>query len=167
MNFSFVIGIALFFFDVVSKYLTHKYLPLISYSNSTYPYGGIGIFPNFFGIEFSIIHLTNKGAAWGFFSNFQVPLLILRMIVIVGLFSFLFFYNRYSAWAIPLTLVSVGAFGNVLDYFIYGHVVDMFHFVLWGYSFPAFNVADSAITIGVAWLILHSCFFHKEQAVVS
>lgn len=162
MNLSFIIGITLFIFDAVSKYLTQKHLSMISFSNSTYPYGGIGIFPNFFGIEFSIIHLTNKGAAWGIFSNFQIPLLILRCVMITGLFGYLFFYNKNKSWEVPLTLIAVGALGNVADYFIYGHVVDMLHFVLWGYSFPAFNVADSAITIGVSWMIINSFFCHKE-----
>jgi signal peptidase II len=41
----------------------------------------------------------------------------------------------------------------VLDYLLYGHVIDFFHFVFWGYSFPIFNCADSYITLGVLGLI--------------
>lgn len=163
MNPALVIGIILFLADAASKYFTQKFLPIISFSNNAYPYGGIGVFENFFGIEFSIIHLINRGAAWGFFSDFQVPLLILRVILIAGLLYFLLFRNKQRSWAIPLTLVAVGALGNVLDYFIYGHVIDMFHFVLWGYDYPAFNVADAAITIGVFWLICLSFFCPKEH----
>jgi signal peptidase II len=123
-----------------------------------YPYGGIGIFKNLWGIEFSINHMTNKGAAWGLFGHYQLPLLIFRMGLIGGLGVYLFCFNRRFSWQIPLMLILAGAIGNVLDYFLYGHVVDMLHFVLWGYDFPVFNLADSAITIGISSLFLLSCF---------
>jgi signal peptidase II len=53
-------------------------------------------------------------------------------------------------------LIATGAIGNILDYFIYGHVVDVFYFVFWGYSFPVFNVADSIIFCGIVVLFLQS-----------
>jgi len=53
----------------------------------------------------------------------------------------------------PFALILTGAVGNVLDYFVYGHVIDMLHFVLWTYDFPVFNIADSLITLGVAGLM--------------
>lgn len=121
-----------------------------------YPYGGIPIFKNFLGIEFSISHLTNHGAAWGMLSNYQDLLLIVRIFLIIGMLVYLVYINRIKAWRFPLALMIVGATGNIIDYFIYGHVVDMLHFVLWGYDFPVFNIADSAVTIGVAWLLISS-----------
>ncbi|MBU6446833.1 MAG: signal peptidase II, partial [Verrucomicrobia bacterium] len=54
----------------------------------------------------------------------------------------------------PIWLVVTGAIGNVLDYCLYGHVIDFIHFTFWGYSFPIFNVADSCITIGILTLLL-------------
>ena len=50
----------------------------------------------------------------------------------------------------------MGALCNILDYFFYGHVIDMLHFVFWGYDYPVFNVADSFICIGVFWLFFAS-----------
>jgi signal peptidase II len=138
--------------DQLSKVLTHVYLPEMQYSVSTYPYGGIGLFKNILGIEFSLSHMTNAGAAWGAFSDYQVYLLIVRIGLLVGLAYYLLFLNRHPTWVYPLTLILVGAFSNVIDFFIYGHVVDMLHFVLWGYDYPVFNIADSAVTVGVVWI---------------
>lgn len=149
------IGIFVLVLDMASKYLTQSHLPLMQY-HWHYPYGGIGVFKDFFGIEFSISHQINRGAAWGAFSDFQVPLLYLRIVLILGLVVYAVGFNKRPSWNIPLALIVTGAAGNVLDYFIYGHVVDMLHFVLWGYDFPVFNIADSAIFIGISWLLLIS-----------
>lgn len=58
------------------------------------------------------------------------------------------------AEAIALSLILGGATGNLIDRFIHGAVVDFIHLHAMGYSFYVFNVADSAITIGVALLII-------------
>jgi signal peptidase II len=151
-----LLGFVVFFLDIVTKYLTQKYLPL-SYLNSyVYPYGGIAVFKDFMGIEFSINHTINRGAAWGILAEFQSSLLILRIFLVAALFFYLVFYNKDEFKQIPLLLIMVGAVGNVCDYFFYGHVIDMFHFIFWGYDYPVFNVADSAIFIGIVSLFLQS-----------
>ena len=121
-----------------------------------YPYGGIGVFSDFLGIQFSLVHVTNRGAAWSVFSGYQSYLMIFRMALIAGIAIYLFFYNKNKLIVLPFTLILAGAVGNILDYFVYGHVVDMFYFNLWGYSYPVFNIADTAVTVGVAWLLLQS-----------
>lgn len=152
-----LVGILVLILDQLSKGLVYLYLPVIDSSLYWYPYGGIGIFQNFAGIEFSINHMTNTGAAWGVLGNYQLPLIILRIGLIIGLCIYLFFFNRHSSWQLPLVLIIAGALGNVIDFFLYGHVVDMLHFVLWGYDFPVFNLADSAISIGIVSLFFLSC----------
>lgn len=152
-----LIGLIILTADAVTKWLTQMYIPLMDHRFPVYPYGGIGIFKNILGIEFSISYLQNTGAAWGQFSNYQLPLLILRFVFIAGLLAYLFFVNKHPNRQIPLILIITGAIGNVIDYFLYGHVIDMFHFILWGYDFPVFNVADAAISIGIIWLLLTSC----------
>ncbi|CUI17745.1 putative lipoprotein signal peptidase LspA [Candidatus Protochlamydia naegleriophila] len=153
-----LIGMAILLADQLSKFLVYRFIPLMDSVAYWYPYGGIGIFKNVGGIEFSINHMTNKGAAWGMFGNYQLPLVILRMGLIAGLCVYLFCFNRDSSWQIPLILIIAGAVGNVADFFLYGHVVDMLHFVFWGYDFPIFNVADSAISIGIGLLFVISWF---------
>jgi len=158
------IGIFILIADQLSKYLTHTFIPLMRYDWVWYPYGGIGIFQNFYGIEFSISHHINRGAAWGIFSNYQKPLLYGRIALISLLTCYAFFFNKHRNLNIPLALVIAGALGNVLDFFFYGHVVDMLHFILWNYDFPVFNVADSSIFIGISWLLIASNFEKKLAA---
>ena len=141
--------------DSLTKAWTHQHLPLMSQASPAYPYGGIPIFKNFFGIEFSLSHMINHGAAWGWGGSYQKWLLALRIGLILALFFYVIAYNTKPLLRFPFALILAGAIGNVIDYFIYGHVVDMFHFVLWGYDFPVFNVADSSIFLGILWLILY------------
>lgn len=148
------VGLLIFFIDFFSKKYVYNHIPM-GYS-PIYPYGGIGVFKDFFGIDFSINHAMNKGAAWGTFSDFQLYLLIMRIILIIGMLVYIVFFNTRKNWIIPFAMIIAGALGNVLDYFIYGHVIDMFHFIFWGYDYPVFNVADSAIFIGISWLLITS-----------
>ncbi|MBA3816785.1 MAG: signal peptidase II [Parachlamydiaceae bacterium] len=152
------IGIFVFALDFFSKFFTNMYLPVMHRYAFWYPYGGIGVFKDFFGIEFSLSHQINYGAAWGMFSDYQIHLMYFRIFLLIALIIYAFFFNKHAGWRIPLTLIIVGALGNVVDFFIYGHVVDMLHFVLWGYDFPVFNIADSAIFLGITSLILLSAF---------
>lgn len=152
----FVIVIFIPFLDILSKYLTVKFLLPIEGDDIWYPYGGIGVFKNLFGIDFSVVYASNYGAAWSLFSNHQHLLLIARIVMILGLIVYAVAYNKNRSYDIPLALIITGASCNVLDYFIYGHVVDMFKFVFWGYHYPVFNVADSAICVGVFWFLIVS-----------
>lgn len=162
--FSIILGLFVFILDLTTKYTTQAFLPLIQHHGFTYPYGGIGVFKDFMGIEFSINHQINRGAAWGIFSEYQVPLLYLRIALIAGLCLYTIFANKERFWNIPLAMIIAGALGNVIDFYVYGHVVDMLHFVLWGYDFPVFNIADSAIFIGIALMII---FSSRQQSLPS
>jgi len=156
-----LLGISILILDSFTKWLTYSTIPPIETSFWEYPYGGVPVFRNFFGIEFSLVHATNRGAAWGAFAGHQTLLLLLRIALVVALTGYLVFWNRQRTYVIPICLLIAGAIGNIVDYFAYGVVVDMFKFVFWGYHYPVFNVADSAITIGIMWLIFAS-FTHQE-----
>jgi signal peptidase II len=142
--------------DIVTKALTHRFLPL----QTGYE---IVIFKNFLGVNFSLCHTINTGAAWGAFSNWQLPLFFLRCGLALGLLTYLLFFKATPATITPLSFILVGAVCNLIDTPLYGHVIDMFHFVLWGYDYPVFNVADSLIFLGVARLVYLS-LFKKEEA---
>jgi len=126
-----------------------------------YPYGGIGIFKDFLGIEFSLVHETNRGAAWGVLADYHLYLFLVRILLVLALIVYTLFFNKHPSWRIPLSLIIAGAMGNILDFFLYDHVVDMFRFVLWGYTYPVFNVADSAIFVGIVWLFFASWRYDK------
>ncbi len=116
-----------------------------------------------FGIDFMISFATNRGAAWGLFANFQTVLMTIRILIVLGLLAYLFFINDKRGAIIPLVLIISGAAGNIVDFFLYGYVIDFFDFNLWGYAFPVFNLADTWITLGVIWLFLLTFFVKKEQ----
>lgn len=160
----FYIGLFILIFDYATKYFTHHYLPLMRLGWFWYPYGGIGVFKDFLGIEFSITHQINYGAAWGVLKNYQIPLLLFRMVLVAFMTVYAVAFNKHKSWEIPLAMIISGAIGNIVDYFLYGHVVDMFHFVLWGYDFPVFNVADAAIFLGITSLLILSCFETKTKS---
>jgi signal peptidase II len=147
------IAIFLFMVDVGLKAYIHYNIPTINAATSVFPYGGIGVFRDWHGIDFSIVHVINKGAAWGVFASVQKYLLYARMAIIGGLLTYLFFVKASGYKKFSLMLIATGAFSNVVDYFVYGHVVDMFYFIFWGYSYPVFNIADSAIFVGIALLL--------------
>ena len=149
----------LFFCDRILKYWV--------YHVSGMQYGGVRIFQNFFGIDFYITRVVNKGGAFGVFASYFHILLFLRIASIIGLLIYALFLNKERSRDLPFTLILAGAFGNIVDCFLYGAVVDMFHFVLWGYSFPVFNLADTMIFCGIAALLLQMLFkkwFIKHEA---
>ena len=108
---------------------------------------------------FNLVLAYNKGAAFSFLSNesgWQRYFFTAIGIAAVGFIIYLLRRHagqRLFCWA--LALIMGGAIGNVIDRVAYGHVIDFldFHLAGWGH-FPAFNVADSAITLGACMFIL-------------
>jgi len=144
--------------DACLKAYVHTNIPPLSAAAPVFPFGGIGVFRGWHGIDFSIVHVMNKGAAWGMLASLQEYLLYIRVAIIGGLLSYLLFVKTTPFRKFCLTLIAAGALGNVIDYFLYGHVVDMFYFIFWGYSYPVFNIADSAIFMGIVLLLGESLF---------
>jgi signal peptidase II len=148
--------------DILTKWWIVHHLPSPTYSPN-FPYGGIAVMENLFGgIHFAITHVINQGGAWGLFSSMPQALLTARMILVSFLFIYVLFFVTGAKTQLGMICILSGAIGNIIDYFIYGHVIDMFHFTFWGYSFPVFNVADSAICIGFALLSLFSLLGKKK-----
>jgi len=156
--------LAVFLIDCESKALVDFFIQPSHLAPHMFPYGGIAVFHDFFGIDFCINNVANYGAAWGMFGSLQIALLIVRIAVVSCLIGYMVFSPKAAPYYSPLALVVAGAIGNIADYFIYGHVVDMFHFIFWGYTYPVFNVADSAIFCGIAWIVVKS-FLDKRHAV--
>ena len=117
---------------------------------------GIPVIPGFFDIVF----VLNPGAAFGFLATLsdQVrnPLFILISILAVVLI--VFYHTRYlrshRLVSVALGLVLGGAVGNLIDRLYYGMVVDFLDVHAGPYHWPAFNVSDSAISVGVSLMIL-------------
>ena len=107
---------------------------------------------------FNLVLAYNRGAAFSFLSNqggWQRYFFTAIGVAAVGFIVYMLRRHagqRMFCWA--LALIMGGAIGNVIDRLVYGHVIDFLDFHLAGYGhFPAFNVADSAITLGAILFI--------------
>ena len=109
---------------------------------------------------FNLVLVYNKGAAFSFLSSadgWQRFMFIGITVAAIGMLSWLIVKHeseKLLRWG--LTLILGGAIGNLIDRIAYGHVIDFLDFHFAGWHFWAFNVADSAITVGAALLILDS-----------
>ena len=146
--------------DFSSKFFASKYISPLVYG--PYPYGGVPIFSNFLGISFSLNLVGNTGAAWGLFAGNPGILFFIRFLIIGGFGFAVYFFERSALKTIPLMLIGAGAIGNAIDYLLYGHVIDFFHFNFWGSSFPVFNLADSYISIGAFFLLFSKPLFNHQ-----
>lgn len=116
---------------------------------------------------FNLVLVYNKGAAFSFLSDaggwqrvFFIGLTSAAIIVLMWLIAK---HESEKLFRWGLTLILGGAIGNLIDRVAYGHVIDFLDFHYAGWHFWAFNVADSAITVGAALLILDS-FRHRPPA---
>lgn len=120
---------------------------------------------------FSLTYVRNTGAAFGFLAtanpSFRVPFFLIVPIVAMVVLGFLYRdLPKDAKWrAMALGLVSGGAVGNLIDRVRLGYVVDFldFHYQS-AYYFPAFNIADTAICLGVSILLLSTMVMKKEPA---
>ena len=84
-------------------------------------------------------------------------------IVVVFLIVYYLLKNKvYWVEKYSLLLIISGAVGNLIDRIMYGYVIDFLDFIIFGYDFPVFNIADSFITIGAIGLIISILFLNKE-----
>jgi len=108
----------------------------------------------------SLSHVRNHGAAFGLLSDWNLPYqsLMLSLLSLTALAAIAAYFLRLPPSArlprLALALVLGGAIGNVIDRVRLGYVVDFVHVYWREYQWPDFNVADSAITIGVALLVI-------------
>ena len=109
---------------------------------------------------FSLTYVRNPGAAFGMLADspLRVPVLALFALAAVGGLTWLLVQTpRDHAWERAAAAIIIGgALGNLYDRFRYGWVVDFLDFYVKRWHWPAFNVADSCITVGVAVLLIAS-----------
>jgi signal peptidase II len=114
----------------------------------------IEVIPGFF----NLTHIHNSGAAFGFGSGFEIylrKLLFLFLPVLACLWLIYLIFKTLKnqiLLVLSYSFILGGAVGNLIDRFAYGYVVDFLQFYYNNAYFPAFNVADSAITVGAVLL---------------
>jgi signal peptidase II len=154
------ISLAIIVLDALTKWLVAARIDL---------HESIAVIPNLF----EIVHVRNTGAAFGIGANTDsrlVPMLLNGGAVIV--FCVVVVYALRTAVTdrmlqVALHLILGGAIGNLVDRFRFGYVVDFLDFYVRDHHWPAFNIADSAICVGIGLLFLDMKKHPEEKEVVS
>jgi signal peptidase II len=109
---------------------------------------------------FNIVHVRNTGGAFGIFGGTgggmgSILFVVVSLIAIVAIvFLFIKAKENEKILAVSFSLILSGALGNLIDRLHYGEVVDFLDFHIAAYHWPAFNVADSAICVGIGLMAL-------------
>ena len=154
-----IVGIVLVL-DQITKYVIQTHVRIND---------SITVIPGFF----NITHVRNKGAAFGILSTlpefWRSAFFITVTLVAVAAISALIMKTHERLLVYAFSLIAGGAIGNVVDRIRYGEVVDFIQWYVKSYYWPSFNVADSAISIGVVLLAFEMLFGTntKSQAPVS
>lgn len=113
---------------------------------------------------FNIVLVFNRGISFGMFSEHNQPaLLTLVAIAIISTLLVWLWKNSSLSVAAGIGCVIGGAVGNIIDRVRYGAVVDFLDFHIADLHWPAFNIADSFVFIGVVVLCIYSMFFEKKS----
>ncbi|MFC4183112.1 signal peptidase II [Saccharococcus thermophilus] len=147
----YIIALAIIAIDQWTKWLIVKYMRLGE---------SIAIIPN-------VLYITshrNRGAAWGILQGQFWLFYLITVIVVVGLIVYIQRLPRGERlFGVALGLMLGGALGNFIDRLFRKEVVDFIHTYIGTYSFPVFNIADSALTIGVVLLFIKVFFFATPE----
>ena len=142
--------VAILVVDLVTKYVFDAKLA-----------GGesVTVIPYLF--NFRIVH--NYGAAWGMLAGKQVFLIVLTFIFL-GIFIFYYIKEKNKSWLLNVTFgfLFAGCLGNLYDRLIFGYVRDMIEFDFWK-SFPIFNFADVALSVGVVLLVVYLIIYFVQE----
>ncbi|MGG2014397.1 signal peptidase II [Bacillus sp. S10(2024)] len=114
----------------------------------------------------NVLYITshrNRGAAWGILEN---KMWFFYVITVIFVIFILFYMKKYAKTdkllGISLGLILGGAIGNFIDRVVRKEVVDFIHTYIFSYNFPVFNVADSALCVGVALIIIQTLLEGKK-----
>ena len=137
--------------DQITKALVTKYLPL---------HKNIPVIAGFF----DITHILNPGGAFGLMANMGPTVRTVVFLFISSLaVGLILYFDKKTPSSQPLlatgfALIFGGAIGNLIDRVRFGNVVDFLDIYLGNLHWPAFNIADSAITVGIFIFIFHLLF---------
>ncbi len=145
-----IFSIFLLIFDQVSKAMIVNQFDL---------YESISVVP-FFNLTF----VVNYGFAFGFLNSPSLNQIIVSIVIlsIIIYFLYLLIKTQDRVFKICLVLILSGALGNFLDRIFRGYVVDFIDIYVFNYHWPAFNIADSCISVGFVILIFNILFLNKK-----
>jgi signal peptidase II len=148
-----IVGIILIL-DQVTKYLVQKHIRL---------YDLVVVIPGFF----NLTYVRNRGAAFSILSTlpdtWRVGFFVTATLVAIAVIAALIRKNDDRLLVTAFALILAGAIGNLVDRIRFGEVVDFIQWYFRSFYWPSFNVADSAISVGVALLVIDMVFFQKTK----
>lgn len=148
-----IVGIILVL-DVLTKHLVEKYIRL---------YDLVVVIPGFF----NLTHVRNKGAAFSILSTlpdaWRVGFFISATLIAIVVIAALIRKNDDRLLVSAFALILAGAIGNLIDRIRFGEVVDFIQWYVKSFYWPSFNVADSAITVGVSLLVIDMILRKPEK----
>ncbi len=113
---------------------------------------------------FNLVTVWNQGVSFGMFASHNQPLILIAVASIITVILLVWLTRNESRLvAIALGLVIGGATGNIIDRINFGKVFDFLDFHIADIHWPAFNIADSGVVIGVVLLCIHSMFFEVQK----
>ena len=152
-------------FDQITKVLIQYSIP---FESSYFPPDRVTVVEDFF----YLVHIGNKGAAWGMFSEYSGILTLLSFAVLL----FIYFFRKHlelhnGSVQVAFGLLIGGILGNLIDRIRVGHVIDLIDvhlpftlpYILPSGRWPAFNIADSAIVIGMLFYLFLSLSFTNKK----
>ena len=143
-----IISLGVVLLDQMTKILVLRYMPL---------HDSISIIPGFF----SLTHVHNPGGAFGFMAQNSSPLRhwLFLLAAFFALGMILYFYHQtprtHPFFGFALALIFGGAIGNLIDRLRFGEVIDFLDVYIGYMHWPTFNVADSAVSVGVIIFLFH------------
>ena len=151
-----LVGLAVIVLDQVTKYSIMQSMRL---------HESIPVIPNLF----SITYIRNPGAAFGLLAGssnaFRMVFFGVTSLFALALLGTILVRLPERDWIGQLSIAGIigGAIGNLIDRLQFGEVIDFLDVYIESYHWPAFNVADSAISVGVVCLIIHFAFERKDE----
>ncbi|CAG0910220.1 unnamed protein product [Cyprideis torosa] len=150
------ISVAILVADQVSKWVANSSLVL---------HTPVPVLPGYF--DFMLAY--NTGAAFSFLSQaggwqrwfFSLLALGVSIAIVIWIKRL---PTSEKLTAVSLSLILGGAVGNLIDRLLFGHVIDFIQVYFGSYAYPAFNIADSAISVGAVLLIVQALFAKPEEA---
>ncbi|MGD6833238.1 signal peptidase II [Sutcliffiella halmapala] len=151
----YLIALFIIIVDQVTKYLVVQYMELGE---------NIPIIENFLYLSSH----RNQGAAWGILQGQMYFFYIITMAVVIGLIIYLQKLPNDQKWMkFALSLMLGGAVGNFIDRLLHQEVIDFINTFIFSYDFPIFNVADSALVIGVGIILVLTLLEGKKEKELS
>lgn len=133
--------------DQITKYLARSFIEM---------YEAVKVLP-----FLHLVSVRNEGAAFGMFKGFGNTAFILVSLAAMAFVTFLLMREKDDRLA--LSLILGGAAGNMIDRVIYGNVTDFIDVFAGRFHWPAFNVADSALTVGLVIMLFRSLFHLRRE----